>query len=350
MLGPDWTGFYVGLQAGAAWLSESLHETTAFVPPLTGHVSLNPTDFVGGGHVGYNWQIGNWVLGPEFDIEGLSGSTKSNCLIENFGAGNTAPGGCFPNALNGNYAYTTKLDWDSSLRARLGYVWGNTLLYGIGGLALGEFQSTVSQIGASQTFKHFAPGWTAGAGLEYAFTPNWHARLEYSYADYGTFSTGVVQNGGAFWNGYNNHYRVTDNALRLGVSYLFSAPPPPPPARVATPAPPPAAPVVFVVFFDWDKDTITPDGLAIVQQAAAAYKSGAAVQIRVTGYTDRSGSPGYNQRLSERRANNVAKALAALGVPREEMIVSGRGENDNRVPTADGVREPRNRRVEIVKP
>ena len=65
---------------------------------------------------------------------------------------------------------------------------------------------------------------------------------------------------------------------------------------------------------------------------------------------DRSGSPGYNQRLSERRANNVAKALAALGVPQNQMIVSGRGENDNRVPTADGVREPQNRRVEIVAP
>jgi outer membrane protein OmpA-like peptidoglycan-associated protein len=107
---------------------------------------------------------------------------------------------------------------------------------------------------------------------------------------------------------------------------------------------------VFIVFFDWDKDRITPEGMQIVQQAAAAYKSGAPVQIQVTGYTDRSGAPGYNQRLSERRANNVAKAMAALGVPKEQMMVSGKGENDNRVPTADGVREPQNRRVEIVKP
>jgi outer membrane protein OmpA-like peptidoglycan-associated protein len=87
--------------------------------------------------------------------------------------------------------------------------------------------------------------------------------------------------------------------------------------------------------------------MAIIQQAADAYKAGAMVQIQVTGYTDRSGSPGYNQRLSERRANNVAKALIRLGVPQNQMAVSGRGENDNRVPTADGVREPQNRRVEI---
>jgi outer membrane protein OmpA-like peptidoglycan-associated protein len=119
---------------------------------------------------------------------------------------------------------------------------------------------------------------------------------------------------------------------------------------MAAPAPPPAAPKVFIVFFDWDKDAVTREGQAVIRQAADAYKAGAQVQIQVTGYTDRSGSPGYNQRLSERRANNVARALAALGVPKAQMIVGGRGENDNRVPTAEGVREPQNRRVEIVSP
>ena len=69
-----------------------------------------------------------------------------------------------------------------------------------------------------------------------------------------------------------------------------------------------------------------------------------------TGYTDASGSAGYNQRLSERRANNVANALARNGVPRQSMAVSGRGKNDQPVPTADGVREPQNRRVKIVLP
>jgi OOP family OmpA-OmpF porin len=88
--------------------------------------------------------------------------------------------------------------------------------------------------------------------------------------------------------------------------------------------------------------------MVIVQQAAAAYKAGGSVQIQVTGYTDRSGSPGYNQRLSERRATSVAKVLAGMGVPQNQMAVSGHGENDNRVPTADGVREPQNRRVEII--
>jgi outer membrane protein OmpA-like peptidoglycan-associated protein len=114
--------------------------------------------------------------------------------------------------------------------------------------------------------------------------------------------------------------------------------------------PPVLARKVFLVFFDWDRDTITPEGMQIVQQAAAAFRGGAPVTIQVTGYADRSGSPGYNQRLSERRANNVSNALVRLGVPRQAQVVGGRGENDNRVPTADGVREPQNRRVEIVFP
>ncbi|TMJ61246.1 MAG: OmpA family protein [Alphaproteobacteria bacterium] len=115
-------------------------------------------------------------------------------------------------------------------------------------------------------------------------------------------------------------------------------------------APPILARKVFLVFFDWDRDTITPEGRAIIGQAADAWRAGGNVTIQVTGYTDASGSAGYNQRLSERRANNVASALAQAGVPRQAMVVSGRGKNDQRVPTADGVREPQNRRVEIVFP
>ena len=137
------------------------------------------------------------------------------------------------------------------------------------------------------------------------------------------------------------------------IVYRLGPPAPPPPIEAPPPLPAPPPVVerrVFLVFFDWDKYTITPDGMRIIEQAAAAYRAGAPVQLQVTGYTDRSGSPGYNQRLSERRANAVADALTRLGVPRNDMAVGGRGENDNRVPTADGVREPQNRRVEIVFP
>src|SRR5205807_2394315 len=79
-------------------------------------------------------------------------------------------------------------------------------------------------------------------------------------------------------------------------------------------APAPAARRVFLVFFDWDRSTITAEGRNIVQQAADAYRAGGPVQIQVTGYTDASGSVGYNERLSERHANAVAYALTLLEV------------------------------------
>src|SRR5215475_13489974 len=122
----------------------------------------------------------------------------------------------------------------------------------------------------------------------------------------------------------------------------------PPPPPVAT-APPPPPPPTFLVFFDWNSAVLGPSGLDIIAQAANAYRAAPPVTLRVTGFTDTSGSPDYNQRLSERRANAVAAVLVQDGVPQTSLVVTGRGENGLRVPTPDGVREPQNRRVEIVK-
>jgi OOP family OmpA-OmpF porin len=123
-------------------------------------------------------------------------------------------------------------------------------------------------------------------------------------------------------------------------------PPPPPPVAAAPPPPPP--PPVYLVFFDWNSAVVGPGGREIIGQAANAYRAGSPVTLQVTGFTDTSGSADYNQRLSVRRANAVAAVLAQDGVPPGSMVVTGRGENDLRVPTPDGVREPQNRRVEIV--
>ena len=73
-----------------------------------------------------------------------------------------------------------------------------------------------------------------------------------------------------------------------------------------------------------------------------------ATRIEVAGHADRSGTPAYNQRLSQRRADAVAAELVARGVSRSEISVTAYGESRPLVPTADGVREPQNRRVEIV--
>ncbi len=135
--------------------------------------------------------------------------------------------------------------------------------------------------------------------------------------------------------------------LLLLAACVPPAPPPPPP-------PPPTAGIpagarVFTVYFGWNRSWVGPVGMQVIGQAAAAFKAGGPVAVKVTGYTDTSGSAAYNQRLSERRALHVAKVLTSMGVPPNAIAVAGRGENDLAVPTPDGVREPRNRRVMIVE-
>jgi len=108
-------------------------------------------------------------------------------------------------------------------------------------------------------------------------------------------------------------------------------------------------PPVYLVFFDWNSAVVGPSGKEVIKVAADAFRAGAPVTVQVTGFTDTSGSPDYNQRLSVRRANAVAAVMVQDGVPQNALVVTGRGQNDLRVPTPDGVREPQNRRVEIVE-
>jgi OmpA-OmpF porin, OOP family len=86
----------------------------------------------------------------------------------------------------------------------------------------------------------------------------------------------------------------------------------------------------------------------MVQDAAASYKETGSARIAVTGYTDLSGTQQYNLGLSKRCANTVRAALVRQGVPDDAILEAWRGKQDPAVPTSDGVREPRNRRVEIV--
>jgi OmpA-OmpF porin, OOP family len=185
-------------------------------------------------------------------------------------------------------------------------------------------------------------GYQAIAGIRYDIGAGLALDLDYRYfaTTNATFHTTPLAGNIKYSSGYST------NNVMASLVYRFGAPTPPTPPAPPAPLPPPS-PKVFLIFFDWDKETVTPEGIRIVRQAADVYKAGGRVHLQVTGYTDRSGSPGYNQRLSERRANNVARALTGFGVAPADMTVSGRGENDNRVPTAPGVREPQNRRVEI---
>jgi outer membrane protein OmpA-like peptidoglycan-associated protein len=104
----------------------------------------------------------------------------------------------------------------------------------------------------------------------------------------------------------------------------------------------------FIVFFDFDRADITPEAARIIRAAADAAKRGNVPRIMVTGHTDLSGSVAYNQRLSERRAEAVRAQLVREGIATNAIATTGRGKAQPLVPTADGVREPQNRRAEIV--
>jgi hypothetical protein len=106
----------------------------------------------------------------------------------------------------------------------------------------------------------------------------------------------------------------------------------------------------YLVTFGLDQTTLTEQDRRVIAQAAEDYRQGGAPQVTVTGYTDTAGSAAYNLQLSQQRAEIVANELVREGVPATDIVTIGRGEEDLLVPTADGVREPRNRRVEIVVP
>lgn len=104
----------------------------------------------------------------------------------------------------------------------------------------------------------------------------------------------------------------------------------------------------YVLFFNWDSAEITPVTVQILQQIVQDFQQGRIARVYIAGHADRSGAEPYNLTLSERRARTVAAELAARGIPQGEFDIEAFGETRPRVPTADGVREAQNRRVEIL--
>ena len=146
--------------------------------------------------------------------------------------------------------------------------------------------------------------------------------------------------------------RLSLVAGAIMLSLAACKPTTPPPAAAAPPPPPPAAAPAavaqkFVVYFEFDKSNLTPEGAKVVQDAAAAYKATGSARVAITGFTDAAGTQQYNLGLSKRRADTVRAALVRSGVPDGVIAEAWRGKENPAVPTPDGVREPRNRRVEI---
>lgn len=165
----SWTGLYIGGHVGYGWGNNDWTDTTNFVGGGAGATYGNDTDgFLGGLQAGYDWQFApNWVLGIEGQVSwnNIDGSTTYGPLTTTF---------------------TNEYNWLSSVTGRLGYTGGNWLLYGKGGVAFADFDHTVNIPGFAATVSDTKVGWTAGAGLEYAFAPAWSGKIEYQYYDFGS--------------------------------------------------------------------------------------------------------------------------------------------------------------------
>ena len=153
------------------------------------------------------------------------------------------------------------------------------------------------------------------------------------------------QNAGTTIRAHDNDF---NHSIMVGFRYAFNAAPPPPPPIAAAPVQPAQTARTYLVFFDWDRADLTDRARQIVAQAAQASTRVAVTRIEVNGYTDTSGTARYNLGLSQRRAQTVAAELVRNGVSRSAITIQGFGETRLLVPTGPGVREPQNRRVEIV--
>jgi outer membrane protein OmpA-like peptidoglycan-associated protein/opacity protein-like surface antigen len=218
--------------------------------------------------------------------------------------------------------------------------------------------------------------WQVVAGVRQAISDNVDITLRYRFFNADNIRT-------VDFRGFESESRFRSHSLLGGITFNFGAPPPPVPvpppcpegwtrdgsgvcqappppqppetktcpngavilATDACPEPPPIGP--FIVFFDWDKDEITPQAAGILDNAAGAYQQTGRASVTLAGHADRSGSDAYNVGLSQRRANNVRSYLAGRGVPDGSITTEAFGESRPLVDTADGVREPQNRRVEI---
>ena len=191
------------------------------------------------------------------------------------------------------------------------------------------------------------------AGVNYHITDQLALGLQYRY--FATVDPSFKVAGSSTRLGLKNE---SHNVL-LGLTYYLEPPAPPPPLQPApvvyqAPPPPPVAvtPVEqnFIVFFDFNRASLTAEGRRVVQRAASYFQQDGAAHMQLTGYTDAVGTQDYNLELSRRRALTVRNYLVELSVSPDEIGVAWQGKDGQRVATPNGVREPQNRRVEVIIP
>lgn len=157
----NWQGLYFGANAGYGWGNDN---SAFYSGPGGGAGSLNPDGWLAGGQIGYNVQF-NWlVLGIEADLQSADISDTTALGFSNV---------------------TTDIDWFSTVRGRIGYAAGPTLVYFTGGWAFADLNQSLTSGGVSMSNDDVASGYTVGGGIEWQFAPNWSLKTEYLYVDLG---------------------------------------------------------------------------------------------------------------------------------------------------------------------
>ena len=203
-----WTGIYVGAELGYQFGTANAFDQGPFFPGIV--PSYHPSGVIGGGYVGYNWQISQFVIGIEGNVDG---SSYNGSVVD--GAG---------------FLNRTREPISGAVRGRIGYAWDRVLFYGTGGVAFASIQNSTfdTLTGLADSGSTGRVGWTAGGGVEYAIDNNWSVRADYRYTDYGHYTVFEANTSGDLVR-----QREFDNKVMAGISYRFAPPPPPPPPVVA---------------------------------------------------------------------------------------------------------------------
>jgi OmpA-OmpF porin, OOP family len=314
-----------------------LDNTTSHAPGATSVHIVTHNGWTGEGSVGYGFGNGFRV---ELEGDYYNNSFSKSNAVAPFGitSGKEQKYGAF---VNGFYDFDVGLPWlFPYLGAGVGYQVSDFDNYNTGPIFINKGRGALAYQGI------------AGLAFPIPEIPGLSATIEYRFM---ALTGSRKFNGSDFVGGHATNASITmgseyNNSILVGMRYqLFTpqpVPPAPAPAPMAAPAPAPAQ--TYLVFFDWDKYNLTPRAMQIISEAAQASHSQNVTTLNVSGYTDTSGTARYNLGLSFRRAKAVEAQLVVDGVPSSEIEIHGYGETHLLVPTGPGVREPQNRRVEII--
>ncbi len=256
-LPPSWAGFYLGVNGGyGGETGLGFRDEVIYTPIPTPYAVVDGKSIItggfGGGQLGYNFQFGSFVLGAETDLQGsnIMGSGAQTYFAAPASTANFCGLGTSTNPTAYPCGARNDLDvnWFGTVRAKLGYAFGGTLLYVTGGLAYGGVTESstytdylaarapsgpvvTGRVSSSTT----QTGWTAGAGIETKITPNWSLKGEYQFVDLGSVSAGpmplVYDTTPLTSYPHTASSQVEFNTVRVGLNYYFNAPPPPLPIK-----------------------------------------------------------------------------------------------------------------------